>query len=80
MKTTPFISSLKRYSALADKFSNDAKPYFLAGLLGDASKLTELDFKNSHGNEKAYFEGVAYSGHMELVNLLLEKGADPNKG
>ena len=60
--------------------TNEEKAYFRAGVMGDASKVAELEHKKSAGLNDAYFAGVALGGHMEIVKLLLEKGADPNWG
>lgn len=50
--------------------SDEEKVYFRAGVLGDASKMAELNFKKWTKHCKAYFGGVALGGHAELVNRL----------
>ena len=48
-------------------------------MLGDDSKIAELESKKSENLIVIYVTGVALGGYMELVELLLEKGADDNQ-
>lgn len=56
------------------------KVYFRASVLGDDSKIAELESKKSENLIVIYVTGVALGGHMELVERMLEKGADPDMG
>ena len=64
-----------------DKLTPEQKQFYCAGAAAAGRKSLVSECITTHGcKPDAGLFGAAWGGHMEIVKLMLEKGADPDEG